>query len=147
MGADEKAAIQQNLEQTLAYLEVLEKEIALLGQRMELVRGAIVEHRGAVDGIKEVMKEAEGEGEGTGEILVPLGAGVQMKGRITDATHLLVNVGSGVVIEKDPEGAIKTLEARISSYETNLENLTEQLKARQQQQQMLSGGLQGLRGQ
>ena len=61
--------------------------------------------------------------------LVPLGIGVYVKSTITAIDKVLVNVGAGVVIEKQKDDAINFVEQRIKEFEM----ATKQLSSQKQQ--------------
>ncbi len=58
--------------------------------------------------------------------LIPLGIGVYVKSTITAIDKVLVNVGAGVVIEKQKDDAINFVEQRIKEFETAAKQLSSQ---------------------
>lgn len=58
--------------------------------------------------------------------LVPLGIGIFVKSTIHSITKVLVNVGAGVIIEKDKDDAVSFIEHRIKEFETAVKQLTSQ---------------------
>lgn len=60
------------------------------------------------------------------ESLVPIGIGVYLKVKVPQVTNLLVNVGSGVTIEKSKENAKNYVESRIKEFELALKQLQSQ---------------------
>jgi len=58
--------------------------------------------------------------------LVPLGIGVYVKSTIYPIDKVLVNVGAGVIIEKNKDDAINFIEHRIKEFETAAKQLSTQ---------------------
>jgi prefoldin alpha subunit len=58
--------------------------------------------------------------------LVPLGIGIYVKSTIHSINKVLVNVGAGVMIEKDKEDAVNFIEHRIKEFETAVKQLSSQ---------------------
>lgn len=58
--------------------------------------------------------------------LVPLGIGIFVKSTIHSINKVLVNVGAGVIIEKDKDDAVNFIEHRIKEFETAVKQLTSQ---------------------
>jgi prefoldin alpha subunit len=58
--------------------------------------------------------------------LVPLGIGVYVKSTIYPINKVLVNVGAGVIIEKNKDDAVNFIEHRIKEFETAAKQLSTQ---------------------
>jgi prefoldin alpha subunit len=58
--------------------------------------------------------------------LVPLGIGVYVKSTIYSINKVLVNVGAGVIIEKNKDDAVNFIEHRIKEFETAAKQLSTQ---------------------
>ena len=58
--------------------------------------------------------------------LVPLGIGIYVKSTIHSINKVLVNVGAGIIIEKDKEDAVNFIEHRIKEFETAVKQLSSQ---------------------
>lgn len=58
--------------------------------------------------------------------LVPLGIGVYVKSTISPINKVLVNVGAGVIIEKNKDDAVNFIEHRIKEFETAAKQLSTQ---------------------
>jgi len=57
---------------------------------------------------------------------MPVGIGVYMKALVPPVKKLLVNVGAGVVVEKNREDTVNYIESRIKEFETALSQLYSQ---------------------
>ena len=60
------------------------------------------------------------------ESLVPIGIGVYLKVTVPQVRNLLVNVGSGVTIEKSKENAKNYVELKIKEFDLALKQLQSQ---------------------
>ena len=88
--------------------------------RQNILERALLEARSAFETIKSL---------GTSnpeEVLVPIGAGVLLRGRPPDSEKVLVNVGANVVLEKSRDDAATVLENRSKDFETNIVSIISQ---------------------
>jgi prefoldin alpha subunit len=88
--------------------------------REATVTKLIEEARLASSAIQDVTGESEVES------LMPVGIGVYMKALVPPVKKLLVNVGAGVVVEKNREDTVNYIESRIKEFETALSQLYSQ---------------------
>jgi prefoldin alpha subunit len=88
--------------------------------REATVTKLIEEARLASSAVQNVMDESEVES------LMPVGIGVYMKALVPPVKKLLVNVGAGVVVEKNREDTVNYIESRIKEFETALSQLYSQ---------------------
>ncbi len=99
--------------QKLAYeYQLLQAQAQLLAQNLELLTLG----KNEFQAVKETL-EALKKGEGTPEVLIPIGAGSFLRGRIEDMEHAIVSVGAGYATEKSIEDAVEYLSKRIKEYE------------------------------
>ena len=57
---------------------------------------------------------------------VPIGMGVYVQSKIQSKDKVVVNIGSGIAIEKDQNSAINWLESRLKELEVALQNVNSQ---------------------
>src|SRR5919198_736076 len=60
------------------------------------------------------------------ESLMPVGIGVYMRALVPPIKKLLVNVGAGVIVEKNREDTVNYIESRIKEFEVALRQLSTQ---------------------
>src|ERR671921_140371 len=94
------------------YNDVLSKE-SMLHRLLE-------ESHNSFEAVKNLSLDAETSS------LIPLGIGIYVKSAIYPINKVLVNVGSGVVIEKKKEDAVNFIEQRIKEFETASKQLSSQ---------------------
>ena len=95
--------------------EALSSEYALLSQiatelknRIDLINVAINDFETALASLKEISKLSNGE-----TLLVPIGGNIMIRVSFLEDDKVLVNVGSGVVVEKSFNDAISYLEEKV----------------------------------
>lgn len=111
--------------QKLAYeYQLLQAQAQLLSQNLELLTLGMNEFS-AVKGTLEELKKVEEENP---EILVPIGAGSFLKGKIMDKRSAIVSIGAGYAMEKSIDDAIAYLNERIKEYEDAIRKTQESLQ-------------------
>ena len=99
--------------QKIAYeYQLLQAQAQLLAQNLELLTLG----RNEFQAVKETLEALKKE-EGNPEVLIPIGAGSFLKGRIEDREHAIVSVGAGYATEKGLDDAVEYLSGRIKEYE------------------------------
>ncbi|MFW5902815.1 MAG: prefoldin subunit alpha [archaeon] len=114
--------IQQGMQQTQQNLEQVNQQI----NNIERTR----------EGIEELSEKEQQD------IVSPIGAGAYMPSLIKDSGKLLVEIGSGIVIEKKPEQAIITLGDRKDNLLEAKNKLQARLRMLQKQYQQLASQIQ-----
>ncbi len=104
------------LRQMLALMESYKARIDALSHQVNVLRGTLNEVNMASESINSLVGAKEGD-----EILIPIGASSFMNVVVSSNKNVIVDVGSGVSVEKTPEEASKFMEA-------NAAELTEALK-------------------
>lgn len=113
----------KKLEELAYQYQLLQAQAQLLAQNLELLTLG----RNEFQAVKETLEGLKNE-EGEVEILVPLGAGSFLKGKIVDAKNAIVSVGAGYAVEKGLDDSIEYLEKRIKEYEEAIAKTQEALK-------------------
>ncbi|HDG64094.1 MAG TPA: prefoldin subunit alpha [Thermococcus sp.] len=104
---------QERLERLAYEYQLLQAQAQLLAQNLELLTLG----KNEFQAVKETLEGLKSVEEEKPEILVPIGAGSFLKGRIEDKQNAIVSVGSGYAIEKSLDDAIVYLDERIREYE------------------------------
>lgn len=104
--------------QDLLYeIQLLDEKKAEATRLEAVIRHHLKEAESTIESIKELEKET---GEDT---LVPLGADVYVKSKISSNSTVLVSIGANVVLEKDNQFALNFLEERIKGLQINLQEI------------------------
>jgi len=103
-------------------LQMLENNFTQLAQQENNIVNIIREANSAIQSISETKTKTESDS------LVPIGMGVYIKSKIQSKDKVIIDVGSGVAVEKDQNSAINWLESRLKELEIALQNVSSQRK-------------------
>ena len=123
----------QEIQQSLMYLEELKAQISTLREQLEILDLAVKEHTQAIDTLKDfdnLKKDSE--------ILIPIGADTLIFGKIIDRSKAILNVGAGIAIEDTVKNAIKKLTERADRIDANKNKILTTLNNLQDQAVKLS---------
>ena len=119
--------IEQQLQQFVERMQGVEQQLQLLHhqlQELEQVHEAV----GALDSVSESQ-----------ETLIPLGAGIFAKGKVTDTSKVFMNVGAKTVVEKPLKEAQKKVaeqKQKLTEIGESMQSELRQLKEMVQMMQM-----------
>jgi prefoldin alpha subunit len=116
----EQISSEQKISEMLQQSKILEAYMNDILTKEATVTRLITEGHLASEAIQELSSTTQDES------LVPIGIGVYLKVTVPQVTNLLVNVGSGVTIEKSKENAKNYVELRIKEFELALKQLQSQ---------------------
>tara|TARA_B100000959_G_C14548430_1_gene446616 strand:- start:209 stop:595 length:387 start_codon:yes stop_codon:yes gene_type:complete len=101
-------------------MQMLENLFGELTQKENSIINIIREANSAIHSIKGISTQSESDS------LVPLGLGVFMKSKVNSNEKIVINVGSGVAIEKNHNDAVNYLESRLKELEIALQDTNQQ---------------------
>jgi prefoldin alpha subunit len=107
-------------QQLLYQMQMLENLFAELTQKESSIINIIREANSAIHSIKGISTQSESDS------LVPLGLGAFMKSKVNSNEKIIINVGSGIAIEKNHADAINYLESRLKELEIVLQDTNQQ---------------------
>ena len=111
---------EEQAKQLMQQMQMLENHFAQLSQQESSIINIIREANSALHSINETKTQDESDG------LVPIGMGVYVQSKIQSKDKVVVNIGSGIAIEKDQNSAINWLESRLKELEVALQNVNSQ---------------------
>ena len=111
---------EEQAQQLMQQMQMLENHFAQLTQQENSIINIIREANSALHSINETKTKNEADS------LVPIGMGVDDQSKIQSKDKLIINIGSGVAIEKDHDSAINWLESRLKELEVALKNVNSQ---------------------
>ena len=120
--------VEKEMEKLAYEYQLLQAQAQLLAQNLELLTLGRDEFKAVKETLEELKKT-----EGEVEILVPIGAGSFLKGKITDKENAIVSVGAGYAVEKNLDSAIEYLEKRIKEYDGAIAKTQEALRKIEEQ--------------
>ena len=133
---DEQITAQQELQQSVMYLEFLKEQISALKDQFEILDLAIKEHNQAIATLKDF-----GDLDKNNEVLVPIGADSLVYAKVTDQSNVILNIGAGLAIEDNIDEAISKLTNRIEKIEENKNKIMNAIDNLQQQATMLTSSI------
>ena len=102
--------------QFIQQMQMLEKYYSDLSYREGTFTNILKETTAAIESIKALSEKPESE------TLVPIGMGTFLPTKISSDSKVILNVGSGVAVEKDLLSAINYLEARLKEVQIALQD-------------------------
>jgi len=111
---------EEQTQQLLYQMQMLENLFGELTQKENSIINIIREANSAIHSIKGISTQSESDS------LVPLGLGVFMKSKVNSNEKIVINVGSGVAIEKNHNDAVNYLESRLKELEIALQDTNQQ---------------------
>ncbi|MCK5560472.1 MAG: prefoldin subunit alpha [Thermoplasmata archaeon] len=127
---------QQELQQSMMYLEYIKEQITVLKEQFEILELAVKEHYQAID----TLKDFENLGKNN-EILVPIGADSLVFAKVVDHSKVILNIGSGLAMEENLNDGIEKLTSRIENIEDNKNKIETTIQNLQQQATMLTSSI------
>ena len=104
-------------EKILAY-QFLQNRLESLSRQQALILNKISEINSTMKSLMEIEK---------GDVIFPIGSGVHVFGKISEKNKFLVEVGAGVVLEKDRDESLKILERRKSKFNEILNEVQKEI--------------------
>jgi prefoldin alpha subunit len=109
---------EEQAQQLMQQMQMLETYFADLSQREVTLIGVLRESIAAIESIKSLKLKP------TSDALVPIGMGTYVQTKISSTDKIVLNIGSGIAVEKNSDSAINYLEARIKEIEVALNDVT-----------------------
>lgn len=107
---------EEKAQQLMQQMQMLETYFNDLSQREGTFFNILKESTAAISSIKSLNEKPESD------TLVPIGMGTYIQTKISSDTKIVLNIGSGISLEKDFPSAINYLEARIKEIEVALQD-------------------------
>lgn len=118
--SNEQISSEQKISEMLQQSKILEAYMNDILTKESTVTRLITEAHLASEAIQELSSTTQEES------LVPIGIGVYLKVTVPQVRNLLVNVGSGVTIEKSKENAKNYVELKIKEFDLAFKQLQSQ---------------------
>ena len=107
---------EEKAQQLMQQMQMLETYFADLSQREGTLYNILREATAAIQSIKSLSQKSESA------TLVPVGMGTFVKTKLSSNDKIVLNIGSGISLEKDSISAINYLEARIKEIEVAIQD-------------------------
>ncbi len=112
------------IEEKVAILQQIQRDFELLQRRLVELELVANEYRRAISTL-EFLKGTEGEVNA----LISLGGGIYAYSDIRESKKVLVDIGSGVVVEKYVENALEFIKKRLEEVEKSSAETTNTLRS------------------
>ena len=109
---------EEQAEQLMQQIQMLERYFADLSQKEATFMNFLRDATASIEAIQSLGKNSESE------TLIPIGMGTYVPTKISSNSKIVLNIGAGVVLEKDFPSAINYLESRIKEIEVALQDTT-----------------------
>ncbi|MFH1408289.1 MAG: prefoldin subunit alpha [Nanoarchaeota archaeon] len=86
---------EQKLQETYLQYQMIEQQLKQMQEQIQIIDKKIEEAEGLMITLEEMKDTKPGQ-----NVLIPMSNGIFIRGKFISAADLLVNVGSGVVVEK-----------------------------------------------
>lgn len=104
-------------------LKQLDEEVKKLNTHLENVDEQLAELNSSIEIINQFSELKKGE-----ELRVPITSGIYIKSELADTTSLMINVGSGVTVEKSPLEVTKILNSQVTELNKYRNDIVSQMK-------------------
>lgn len=129
------------VDQYLSLLQSYRSQINSLNEQAQYIQAMINDYRRARITIENYSKNDEDE-----DLLFPVGGGVFISADAKKTSKVLLEVGSGVVVEKGVEEATKKIDEQVDSLQENLEQVSNNIQQLQQNASELSQKIRSMSG-
>ena len=109
---------QKELQQKMMEYQMLEEKFKQMNQQRELFESKMIELEQTNQAIEDIEKSKKED-----DILIPLGSGLFLPGKISKKEKMVIGIGADIVIEKDSDEVKKVLEERRKILENGMENI------------------------
>ena len=99
-------------------MENYKEQLQLLDNQYQMVQATILDHTKARITIENLEKE-----EKSADVLVPIGGGAFIDAKASKPSHVLIDIGANLIVEKKTDDAIKKIDERIQNLQRNMEQL------------------------
>ncbi|KAI6779040.1 prefoldin subunit-like protein [Emericellopsis cladophorae] len=115
-------------EQLAQVKKQLDEELEHLTNSFQQLHGASNKFRDCL----RVVKSRQQAAEGSNNVLVPLTNSLYVSGQLTNTDRVLVDIGTGFLVEKDLKSAAKFYENKVTDLTNNLKDLETIVQRKQQ---------------
>ncbi|MDY6931048.1 MAG: prefoldin subunit alpha [Halobacteriota archaeon] len=110
-----------------------------LTQQLTLIQSSVSEHDTAIGAIKHIKDLASGS-----ELIVPIGAGTYVYATLSNIDKVVIELGSGVSAEKNPDGVVESLTKRRDELSETYKSMSEALVKTEENIQKLQNTVQSI---
>lgn len=118
------ATPEQMAEQMAAAIKAMEDQLEMVIRNEEAAVRARAAAVSAVESVRQISGNGAGgaTSESPSETLLAIGGGVFVQAKVAPSDKMLMEIGSGVAVEKDPKHVLDYLENRIREIDVAIKN-------------------------
>lgn len=114
---------EQRAEQMAAAIKAMEDQLEMVIRNEEAAARARAAAASAVESVRQIKERGTGgTSESPSETLLAIGGGVFVQAKVAPSDRMLLEIGSGVAVEKEPEHVLDYLENRIREIDVAIRN-------------------------
>lgn len=137
--SDARPVTEEQVRDDLMRLELYRNQLSQMLQQHQMITASRADHQRA----RETLEGLERTGADP-ELLVPVGADAFLRGSPRDSAHVLVGIGSGIVVEMERPKASQLLSERLARLDQASQDLENQMRALEDRITVLSSRLEAL---
>ena len=99
---------EEEITRNLTLIEYYKEELKAIEIQIQYMQAAIADYQKAKLTVQQIQNA-----DINSEILIPIGGGTFLSGTLKDKSKILVDIGAGLITEKNGEDAVKKIEGRI----------------------------------
>jgi len=124
---------EEELSRYLTQIEQYKEQINTLEMQSSYIQAAIVDYNKA-----KVTLENLGNADKENDVLIPIGGSTFINAKATDTSKALFDIGSGIVVEKDFEDAIKKIDKRVEDLQKTQDSINNMVQSLQDEAAAIS---------
>eukprot|EP00298_Acanthocystis_sp_HF-20_P013882 c20545_g3_i1.p1 GENE.c20545_g3_i1~~c20545_g3_i1.p1 ORF type:complete len:158 (+),score=83.09 c20545_g3_i1:33-476(+) len=121
-----------SIQQLASVKEEIEEEIKSLRLSVEQLSMAMNRFSASHDAVSRLSQEEEGH-----DILVPLTGAMYVPGKIVDTKNVLVDIGTGYLVEMSSKAAQEHMQRKVQMISTNIERISAALRTKKKHLQII----------
>jgi prefoldin alpha subunit len=138
-GSDARPVTEEQVRDDLMRLELYRNQLSQMLQQHQLITASRADHQRA----RETLEGLDRTGADP-ELLIPVGGDAFLRGSPRDSAHVLVGIGSGIVVEMERPRASQLLSDRLVKLDQASQDLENQMHALEDRITVLSSRLEAL---
>jgi prefoldin alpha subunit len=138
-GGDARPVTEEQVRDDLMRLELYRNQLSQMLQQHQLITASRADHQRA----RETLEGLDRTGADP-ELLIPVGGDAFLRGSPRDSAHVLVGIGSGIVVEMERPKASQLLSDRVVKLDQASQDLENQMHALEDRITVLSSRLEAL---
>ena len=124
---------EEEFQRYAALIDYYKSQLESIENQYNYLQAAIMDYQKAKITVEKLAETKSGN-----EILIPIGGGVFTYATTKKPSKVLTDIGSGIVIEKNPKDALLVMDKRIKDLQENIDSLNKMSQQIQDQMQEIS---------